>query len=133
MIISDLTPVLPHMRAGTLRPLAGTRLARSSLIPDVHLERSRIRELRPPFTGRTVRPGKHADARCTPANGDLRRIIDNSETRMRLAAVGFEGFSSTPAELGETAAVQLAKWTPMIRDAGIEAEQPPGRSHQIAA
>jgi tripartite-type tricarboxylate transporter receptor subunit TctC len=66
-------------------------------------------------------------------NGDLRRIIDNSETRMRLAAVGFEGFSSTPAELGETAAVQLAKWTPMIRDAGIEAEQPPGRSHQIAA
>ena len=40
----------------------------------------------------------------------------------RLAGVGFEGFSSTPAELGETVAVQLARWTRMIRDAGIEAE-----------
>jgi tripartite-type tricarboxylate transporter receptor subunit TctC len=40
----------------------------------------------------------------------------------RIAALGFEAFSSTPDELGEFIKVQLVKWTDMIKNAGIEPE-----------
>ena len=55
-------------------------------------------------------------------SAELRRIIDNPDVKARLASVGFEAFSSTPEELGDYVRVQLAKWTKMIKDAGIEPE-----------
>ncbi len=123
LIISDLTPVLPHMRAGTLRPLAGTRLMRSALIPDVPtLNEAGIANFDLDSWGGLFVPAKTPPDIISRLNSELRRIIDSPETRARLAGVGFEGFSSTPAELGETVAVQLTRWTRMIRDAGIEAE-----------
>jgi tripartite-type tricarboxylate transporter receptor subunit TctC len=36
--------------------------------------------------------------------------------------VGFEGFSSTPEELGAFMKVQLGKWESMVKDAGIKAD-----------
>ena len=50
------------------------------------------------------------------------RTYQEAEIKARLATLGFEAFSSTPAELGEFVKVQLVKWTKMIRDAGIEPE-----------
>ena len=58
----------------------------------------------------------------TRLNAELRKIIDDSDVRGRLGALGFEAFSSTPEELGEFVKVQLVKWTRMIKDAGIEPE-----------
>ena len=55
-------------------------------------------------------------------NVELRQIIDSREVKARLGEVGFDAFSSSPEELGETVKVQLFKWTQMIRNAGIEAE-----------
>jgi tripartite-type tricarboxylate transporter receptor subunit TctC len=55
-------------------------------------------------------------------NTKLRNIIDKPEVRARLASFGFEAFSSTPGELADFIKVQLADWTRMIKDAGIEPE-----------
>jgi tripartite-type tricarboxylate transporter receptor subunit TctC len=55
-------------------------------------------------------------------NAELRKIIDDPEVKARLAAIGFEAFSSTPDELGDFVKVQLGKWAKMIKDAGIEPE-----------
>ena len=42
--------------------------------------------------------------------------------KARIAAMGFEAFSSSPEELGEFVKAQLVKWTDMIENAGIEPE-----------
>jgi tripartite-type tricarboxylate transporter receptor subunit TctC len=55
-------------------------------------------------------------------NYEVRKVIDEPEMKERIAALGFEAFSSTPEELGEFVKVQLVKWTDMIKDAGIEPE-----------
>jgi tripartite-type tricarboxylate transporter receptor subunit TctC len=55
-------------------------------------------------------------------NAELRTIIDKPEVRARLASFGFEAFSSTPGELVDFIKAQLADWTRMIKDAGIEPE-----------
>jgi putative tricarboxylic transport membrane protein len=123
MVISDLTPGLPHVRAGTLRPIAVTRLRRSALLPDV----PSLHEAGVTNFDMDSWAGLFAPARTPPdivgrLNAELRRIIDSWEVKTRLGDVGFEAFSSTPEELGEFVKVQLVKWTQMIKDAAIEPE-----------
>jgi len=55
----------------------------------------------------------------TKLNGALRDVIDSSDVQAKFKNVGFEGFSSTPEELGAFMKVQLGKWQQMVKDAGI--------------
>jgi len=52
----------------------------------------------------------------------LRKVIDQPDVQAKFKNVGFEGFSSTPEELGDYIKVQLTMWGKMIKDAGIGAE-----------
>jgi tripartite-type tricarboxylate transporter receptor subunit TctC len=123
MIISDLTPSLPHIRAGTLRPLAVTRLRRSALLPEVpSLHEAGLTEFDMDSWAGLFAPAKTPLNVITRLSGELRTIIDGSEVKTRLADVGFEAFSSTPDDLGKFAEIQLVKWTEMIKAAAIEPE-----------
>ena len=55
-------------------------------------------------------------------NAALRPIIDSPDVQAKFKNVGFEGFSSTPEELGDYIKVQLAEWQKMIKDAGIQSD-----------
>src|SRR6478672_5582711 len=46
----------------------------------------------------------------TKLNGALRGVIDSPDTQTKFKNVGFEGFSSTPEELGAFIKVQLGVW-----------------------
>ena len=52
----------------------------------------------------------------------LRPIIDSPEVQARFKNVGFEGFSSTPEELGDFIKAQLALWGKMIKTANIQSD-----------
>jgi tripartite-type tricarboxylate transporter receptor subunit TctC len=123
IILTDMTPGLPHIKAGTLRALAVTRLKRSTLLPDIpSLHEAGVTDFdMDSWAGLFAPANTPADVVGT-LNAELRMIIDNPETKARIAALGFEAFSSTLAELDEFAKVQLVKWTKMIKEAGIEAE-----------
>jgi tripartite-type tricarboxylate transporter receptor subunit TctC len=53
-------------------------------------------------------------------NTALREIIDSPDVQARFKNVGFEGFSSTPEELGAFIKVQLGVWEKMVKDADIK-------------
>ena len=53
-------------------------------------------------------------------NTEFRKIIDDPEVKAKIAATGFEAFSSSTEELDSFVKEQLAKWSRMIKDAGIE-------------
>ena len=55
-------------------------------------------------------------------NTELRRIIADPKVKERLAAIGFDAFSSTPEELDAFVREDLAKWTRWVKDAGIQPE-----------
>jgi tripartite-type tricarboxylate transporter receptor subunit TctC len=123
MMFTDLTTGLPHVKAGTLRALATTRLQRSTLFPEVPtLHEAGITDFDMDSWAAMFAPANTPREIVTRLNAELRRIIDDPEVKGRLGAVGFEAFSSTPEELGEFVKVQLVKWTRMIKDAGIEPE-----------
>jgi tripartite-type tricarboxylate transporter receptor subunit TctC len=55
-------------------------------------------------------------------NPVLRKIIDSPDVQKKFKNVGFEAFSSTPAELGDYIKVQLDEWQKMVKDANIQAD-----------
>jgi tripartite-type tricarboxylate transporter receptor subunit TctC len=123
MIVSDLTPALPHVRAGTLRALAVTRLQRSSLLPEVpSLHEAGVTNFdMDSWAGVFVTAGTPAEI-VARLNAELRKIIDTPEIKAKIATVGFEAFSSTPEEFDEFVKAQLVKWTRMVKESGIEPE-----------
>ncbi len=123
MMFTDLTTGLPHVKAGTLRALATTRLQRSALVPELpSLHEAGVRDFDMDSWAGMFAPANSPTEIVMRLNTELRKIIDNPEVKARLGGLGFEAFSSTPEELGEFVKVQLVKWSRMIKDAGIEPE-----------
>ena len=123
MMISDFTVAMPHVAAGQVRALAVTRLHRSSLFPDMPtMDEAGIEGFELDAWAGLVAPAGTPPQIVTQLNTALRKIIDSPDTQTKFRNVGFQGFSSTPDELGDFINAQLGKWGKMIKDAGIQAE-----------
>ena len=123
MMFADFTTALPHVTAGTLRPLAVSRIKRSSLFPELPtMDEAGIKGFNMDAWAGLVAPAGTPPEVVNKLNAALRPIIDSPDVQKKFKNVGFEGFSSTPQELGEFIKVQLAEWQKMIKDAGIQSD-----------
>ena len=121
MTLADFTTAMPHVSAGTLRPLAVSRIRRSTMFPDLPtMDEAGIKGFNLDTWAGLVAPAGTPPQIVTKLNGALRKIIDSPETQAQFKNIGFEGFSSTPEELGDFIKAQLALWGKMIKDANIE-------------
>jgi tripartite-type tricarboxylate transporter receptor subunit TctC len=121
MTLADFTTAMPHVSAGTLRPLAVSRIRRSMMFPDLPtMDEAGIKDFNLDTWAGLVAPAGTPPQIVTKLNGALRKIIDSPETQVQFKNIGFEGFSSTPEELGDFIKAQLALWGKMIKDANIE-------------
>jgi tripartite-type tricarboxylate transporter receptor subunit TctC len=123
MMFTDITIGMPHVKANSLRALATTRLQRSTILPDLPtLNEAGVRGFdMDSWAGLFAPAGTPRDV-VVKLNTELRKVIDNLETKAKIATLGFEAFSSSTEELDQHVKVQLEKWTKMIKDAGIQPE-----------
>jgi tripartite-type tricarboxylate transporter receptor subunit TctC len=123
MMFTDLTTGLPHVKSGALRALAVTRLNRSPLFPELPtLDEAGVTDFDMDSWAGIVAPAHTPAPIVTQLNGELRKIIDSPGIKSMLGNVGFEAFSSSPAEFDGFIRTQLGKWGTMVKDAGIQAE-----------
>jgi len=123
MMFADFTTAIPHVTAGTLRPLAVSRIKRSTLFPDLPtLDEAGVKGFNLDTWAGLVAPTGTPPAVVNKLNAALRKIIDSPEVQAKFKNVGFEGFSSTPEELGDYIKAQLGEWGKMVKDAGIQAD-----------
>jgi tripartite-type tricarboxylate transporter receptor subunit TctC len=123
MMFADFTTAIPHVTAGTLRPLAVSRIKRSTLFPDLPtMDEAGVKGFNLDTWAGLVAPTGTPPAVVNKLNAALRKIIDSPEVQAKFKNVGFEGFSSTPEELGDYIKVQLGEWGKMVKDAGIQAD-----------
>jgi tripartite-type tricarboxylate transporter receptor subunit TctC len=120
MMFADFTVAMPHVSAGQVRALAVSRIKRSALFPDMPtLDEAGIKGFNlDAWAGLVAPAGTPPDAIAT-LNGALRKIIDSPEVQAKFKNVGFEGFSSTPEELGKFIKAQLGEWGKMVKEAGL--------------
>jgi tripartite-type tricarboxylate transporter receptor subunit TctC len=121
MMFVDITASLTQINAGALRALAVTTAERSKLLPNL----PSMQEAGVPEFDITSWNGIFAPARTPPdvvarLSRELTVIATDPAITKRLADIGFDAFPQTPDELGAFVKAQLANWSRMIREAGIE-------------
>jgi tripartite-type tricarboxylate transporter receptor subunit TctC len=113
---------IPHIKAGKVRALAVTTAGRSQLLPDL------------PTVGDFV-PGYEASGsfgfgapRNTPAeiveklNREINAVLADPKARTRIAELGGEPLSGSPAEYGRLLAEESEKWGKVVRAANVKVE-----------
>ena len=121
MSFTPIPAVHGHVQSGTLKALAVTSAKRSPLLPDV------------PTVAETGLPGYEAVLHyglLAPAgtpkpiieklNAVLREAIATPEVQKRLAFEGAEPLPSSPEEYAADIAQDLAKWSKVLKEAGIK-------------
>jgi tripartite-type tricarboxylate transporter receptor subunit TctC len=124
MMLADVQVALPHVQKGSMRALAITGKQRSSIAPDVPtLAEEGFAEV-DMITGWAglFAPASTPNEIVNRLNAEVRRILDDSEVRSRVAATGFAMQSSTPEELRDLVQLQLVVFGNAIKRAGLEAE-----------
>jgi tripartite-type tricarboxylate transporter receptor subunit TctC len=120
MMFADFTTAMPFVKAGTLRPLAITRIKRSPLYPDLPtMDEAGIKGFNLDAWAGLVAPAGTPRSVVKKLNGVLRKIIDSPDVQAKFKNVGFDGFSSTPQELGDYMKAEIIDWGKMVKDAGI--------------
>lgn len=123
LIVDSLTALKPHVQSGKLKALAVTSLKSTDLMPGV----KSVAEQGVPGYELTAWNAFFAP-KGTPApilaqlNTEIRRILQQPETRQRLAALGFEIVGSTPQQLADTVRTEREKWGRIVRANNIQAE-----------
>jgi len=114
---------MPHVRAGRLRALAVTSSSRSVLVPELPtVSESGV----PGFESASI-VGFLAPAKTPPSlihqlNREIRRVLDDAETRKRFLNTGTEAVGSSPEEFMTAIKSETARFGKVIREAGIRAD-----------
>jgi tripartite-type tricarboxylate transporter receptor subunit TctC len=121
VIFSPIAECLPHLRAGAkIRPLAVTAVKRTPDLPDLPT----LAEAGVPNSEVQPRSALYAPAK-TPRpvvvqiNAELNRMLKQSDMRERLASHGLVPAPSTPEDLGEYLRAEIARWSKVVKIAGI--------------
>lgn len=123
MIVIDLTTGLTHIQAGSLRALAVTTKQRSALLPDLPtLHESGVSNYDITSWAGLFAPAAAPKPVVARLNAEMQKVIAHPEVKAKLAAAGFEAFSGPPESLGQFVQEQIALWSKLIKDSGIEAQ-----------
>lgn len=119
----SITWTVPQARAGKLRALAVTGPVRSPLAPELPtVAESGL----PGFEGITwfgfVAPAATPSEALARLGTELARALAHPDVREKLAAQGAEAASGQPQELSRLMREDGAKWSKVIRDAGVKFE-----------
>ena len=109
----------PHIPAGKVRAIGIGHPTRVKSMPDVQA----IAEVLPGFTNTSwyglLAPTGTPPYMINKINAEMRRAAADPQFVKQIEGIGLEIASSTPKEMGDMIRTELARWTKVIKDAGI--------------
>jgi len=120
MVVMPAISVVPHVQAGTVKMLAVTTPKRSPLLPDVPtLKESGIDVEADAWNG-LIAPAATPPAVLEKIRREVAEAIHSPELKEKFAAQIMQPVGNTPAEFKAQIDGDLARWTPVIKEAGIK-------------
>ena len=123
VLFDQLSSSIGHIQVGKLRAIAVTTLKRSAQMPDIPT----MNESGLPgfdastFTGIVLPAATPRDV-VTKLHAALIKVLRLKATRDSFARFGADALESTPEEFSRFIRDDLAKWSKVIREAGIKLE-----------
>jgi tripartite-type tricarboxylate transporter receptor subunit TctC len=122
MSFDTVTPVLPFIKDGKLRPLAVTTATRSAALPHVPtLQEAGVHVAIGTWFG-LLAPVNTPKAVVTRLNTELVKIIHSPEFRKQMADIGAEPVGNKPEEMGKQIREETAKFAELVKNAKITLE-----------
>lgn len=123
LMFSGMSSVMPHVKAGRLRPLAVTGAKRSPAVPDVPT----IAESGFPGFSATAWYGVLAPAKTPKAvvnrlHDEIVHALALPDVKQRLESVGFELVGGTPDQFAAYIKTELKKWDKVVKASGAKPE-----------
>ena len=119
-LVLDVTPLLPHIKAGKLRAIGIAGDKRVPLLPEVAtMEEQGFRNVEAPNWYALFAPAKTPRAIVDRLNDAVRKVIAMDDVRERLISTGADPVLSTPEQLADLLNRDYAKWGKLIRDNNI--------------
>ena len=123
IVFSDALPVMQHIRAGKLRALAVTSPERSALAPEIPTcVESGLPGLVAVNWWGVLLPAGIPNVIADKFRADLVKVMQDPEVKEKFALLGVDAISGTPEQFGAYLKSETAKYTKLIKDAGIKAE-----------
>ena len=122
MIFATMPTVLPHVRAGKLRPLAVLGTVRSPALPDVPT----VAESVPGFEVSNwiglFGPAGMSPSIVSRLNLEVQKIMRSPEIEKRLETEGARFISMAPEQFATFQKAEIAKWAKTVKDANIKVD-----------
>ena len=121
MIFDQLSASIGHIQSGKLRGLAVTTLKRSTLLPSVPtMDEAGLKGFEASTSTGIVLPVATPRENVNRLHAALVKVLRQPATRDSFARLGAEVLESTPDEFDKLMRAETAKWTKVVRDAGIK-------------
>ncbi len=122
--ISSVYQATPHLKSGKLRAIAALGRARSSLLPDLKtVDEQGLKGFDFTSWGAILAPAKTPDAIVGRLNAELVKIAKLPESIKRVEIDGTSMISSTPQELRDMLAKEIAIWRKVVSENNISSDE----------
>lgn len=123
MMFTDIAAAQGLLKAGNLRPIAVTSLQRSSLMPDLPtIAESGVPDYDLSGWISLYAPAGTPKAVVERLNAEVTKVLQHPEVRSRLLDLGAEPSPMPVADFTAWTQQEVAKWTKLVREAGIQPE-----------
>lgn len=117
LMFGNMASGMPHIRSGGLRALAVTSAKRSPTLPGLPtMAEAGLPGFEAMAWFALLAPARTSGTIINKLNAEVVVILQQPDIRERLAALGAEVKSSTPAELDDYIRSEIAKWRKVIRE-----------------
>jgi len=122
MSFPAMAAALPLVKAGSLRALAVTSVARSPLLPEVPtLREAGVRDFQFQQWLALLAPAGTPPAVVARLNGALRQALGSPELREKFQAQAMDAYLTSPEEAGKFIAAEVGRFSRLIKSRGITA------------
>jgi len=123
IMFDNVPPLLPHVRAGRIKPLAVTSLGRVSVLPDVpSLHELGLKEFDAVGWNGLLAPAGTPREIVSRVHGEVVRILNLPQVRDGLTAQGADIVGNTPEHFGAWIRAEIKKWAEVIRVSGAKVD-----------
>ena len=123
LYIDTISAIQSHVKAGTVRAVAVSTRKRTAALPDVPTaDEQGLKGYDANTNGGFLAPAGTPKAIITKLNAEINAALKMPDVRTKLETAGIEVQGGTPQEYAALIKSDLAKWSKVIKAAGIPAE-----------
>ena len=123
IMFANLPVAVPHVKTGKLRGLANTAATRSPLAPEIPtVAESGFKDYAIATWYGFLGPAGLPPELIARLQRDVSRIVNQPDNRERLVNMGVDIIANSPDEFAAYLRAEIARYTKIIKDAGIKAE-----------